>query len=269
MVPIDAETSFFVIVVRGNSGIRRRLEHESQCAGYAAGWRSADSAAAKNCDAGACREHHTSQRPIRRFSRLPAMPRCDLRALVATRMANIITDPKVNPRVVLGDFSKPNPLVIQARRRGVRLRHEMEAALFHSQGQRLLPGERAVGRDEPGMAAVLPPAQHRVVGDSLSGCRRGQHRAADGPLCDGCHSTNYNVQTKQTTEWNVGCERCHGPGGAHVARPSRANIIDPSRLDYVSANDTCIQCHSQGQPLQNPLPARYTIGRSAFTWVSS
>jgi len=28
-----------------------------------------------------------------------------------TRMANIITDPKVDPNVVLGDFSKPNPLV--------------------------------------------------------------------------------------------------------------------------------------------------------------
>ena len=74
-----------------------------------------------------------------------------------------------------------------------------------------------------------------------------------GPLCDGCHSTNFDVKTKQTTEWNVGCERCHGPGSAHVARPSRANIIDPSRLDYVSANDTCIQCHSQGQPLTNPI----------------
>jgi cytochrome c553 len=28
-----------------------------------------------------------------------------------TRMANIITDPKVNPRAVLGDFKTPNPLV--------------------------------------------------------------------------------------------------------------------------------------------------------------
>jgi len=28
-----------------------------------------------------------------------------------TRMANVITDPKTNPSVVLGDFSKPNPIV--------------------------------------------------------------------------------------------------------------------------------------------------------------
>src|SRR5262245_36544508 len=28
-----------------------------------------------------------------------------------TRMANVVTDPKVNPNVVMGDFSKPNPIV--------------------------------------------------------------------------------------------------------------------------------------------------------------
>ena len=78
-----------------------------------------------------------------------------------------------------------------------------------------------------------------------------------GPLCDGCHSTNYDVQTKQVTEWNVGCERCHGPGSDHVTRPSRTNIIDPARLDFVRANDTCIQCHSQGEPLANPFNSQY------------
>jgi len=78
-----------------------------------------------------------------------------------------------------------------------------------------------------------------------------------GPLCDGCHSVNYNVGTKQVTEWNVGCERCHGPGGAHVQAPSRTNIVNPVRLDFVRANDICIQCHSQGRPKANPINGRY------------
>ena len=39
-----------------------------------------------------------------------------------------------------------------------------------------------------------------------------------GPTCDGCHSVDYNIQTKQVAEWNVGCERCHGPGSAHVEK---------------------------------------------------
>ena len=72
-----------------------------------------------------------------------------------------------------------------------------------------------------------------------------------------CHSVNYDIATKTVTEWNVGCERCHGPGSAHVAKPVRETIVNPARLDYVQANDTCIQCHSQGQPLKNPINGKY------------
>jgi predicted CXXCH cytochrome family protein len=78
-----------------------------------------------------------------------------------------------------------------------------------------------------------------------------------GPTCDGCHSVNYDIHTKQVSEWNVGCERCHGPGSEHVAHPSRSNILNPSHMNYVAASDTCIQCHSQGQPLTNPIEGKY------------
>jgi predicted CXXCH cytochrome family protein len=78
-----------------------------------------------------------------------------------------------------------------------------------------------------------------------------------GPTCDGCHSVDYNVQTKQVAEWNVGCERCHGPGSTHVDHATRGNILNPERMDYVSASDTCIQCHSQGRPLKNPIEGQY------------
>ena len=78
-----------------------------------------------------------------------------------------------------------------------------------------------------------------------------------GPTCDGCHSVDYNIQTKQVSEWNVGCERCHGPGSAHVEYPTRGNTLNPARMDYVQANDTCIQCHSQGRPLTNPIEGKY------------
>ena len=37
----------------------------------------------------------------------------------------------------------------------------------------------------------------------------------------------------------------------------RANIVNPARLDAVRANDMCIQCHSQGKPLRNPIEGRY------------
>jgi predicted CXXCH cytochrome family protein len=78
-----------------------------------------------------------------------------------------------------------------------------------------------------------------------------------GPTCDGCHSVDYNIHTKRVAEWNVGCEKCHGPGSEHVEYPSRGNTLNPARMDYVQANDTCIQCHSQGQPLTNPIEGKY------------
>ncbi|HLK04941.1 MAG TPA: c-type cytochrome [Candidatus Acidoferrum sp.] len=83
-----------------------------------------------------------------------------------------------------------------------------------------------------------------------------RHRPT-GPLCDGCHSVGYDIKTKQVAEWNVGCERCHGPGSEHSAHPTSANIFNPAHMDYVAANDTCIQCHSQGQPLQKPIEGKY------------
>jgi predicted CXXCH cytochrome family protein len=95
----------------------------------------------------------------------------------------------------------------------------------------------------------------------------GNMQRPTGPTCDGCHSVNYDIHTKQVTEWNVGCERCHGPGSEHVAHPSRTNILNPSQMDDVASNDTCIQCHSQGRPPTNQIegkaydwPVGYRVG---------
>src|SRR6202035_1947782 len=77
------------------------------------------------------------------------------------------------------------------------------------------------------------------------------------PTCDGCHSVNYDTSTKRVTEWKVGCEKCHAPCGEHLKNPVSYTIINPARLDYVQGNDTCIQCHSQGRPLANPIAGKY------------
>ncbi len=78
-----------------------------------------------------------------------------------------------------------------------------------------------------------------------------------GALCDGCHSVNYDINTKTVSEWNVGCEKCHGPGSEHIRQAVSATILNPARMDYVAANDTCIQCHSQGRPVTNPIEGKY------------
>jgi predicted CXXCH cytochrome family protein len=172
-----------------------------------------------------------------------------------TRMANVVVDPKVHPEVIIGDFSKPNPLVT--------FKKDDVAFVYGSKWkQRYLT---KIGDDY-----FVFPAQWDVANKVWRAyyAKNGtdwwtahysteQMQRPTGPLCDGCHSVNYNLATKQITEWNVGCEKCHGPGAAHARHPSRDNIVNPGRLDFVRANDVCIQCHSQGQPKANPINGKY------------
>ena len=172
-----------------------------------------------------------------------------------TRMANVVRDPRVDPAAMLADLSQPNPLVTFTKSDiafvyGSRWKQRyfkkigddyfVLPAQWDIVHQKWLPYFVKNGTDW--WAPLYPPDNFK---------------RPTGPLCDGCHSVNYNIKTKAVTEWNVGCERCHGPGSAHVAHPSRADIMNPARLDFVQANDTCIQCHSQGQPRNNPMQGKY------------
>ena len=172
-----------------------------------------------------------------------------------TRMANVIRDPHQHPDAVIGDFASPDPvrsftLDQVAFVYGSRYKQRY----FARQGDDFypLPAQWDIARKR-----WLP--YHVEAGTDWWVPFYGPNNTdrPTGPTCDGCHSVNYNLQTKQPTEWNVGCEKCHGPGSAHVAHPTRKNIVNPAALDMVRANDVCIQCHSQGQPLSNPINGKY------------
>src|SRR3954469_16327181 len=172
-----------------------------------------------------------------------------------TRMANVVTDPREHPDVVLPDFNKPDPL----------LTFKLADVAFVYGSKWKQRYFTKVGNDYYPLPAQWD-VTHKIWRAYLVRENTdwwvphypgGNAQRPTGPLCDGCHSVNYNVQTKAVTEWNVGCEKCHGPGGAHAAAPARTNIVNPARLDFVRANDVCIQCHSQGQPLANPIKGKY------------
>jgi predicted CXXCH cytochrome family protein len=170
-----------------------------------------------------------------------------------TPMANVVRDPREHPESIIPDLSQPDPLV-----------NFTKADIAFVYGsiwkQRYF---KKVGDD------YFPlPAQWDVTHKSWKKYfvkddwwapfyPPDNFQRPTGPLCDGCHSVNYDIKTKTVSEWNVGCERCHGPGSEHLKNPVNATILNPARLDYVAASDTCIQCHSQGRPLTNPIQGKY------------
>jgi predicted CXXCH cytochrome family protein len=175
-----------------------------------------------------------------------------------TRMANVVRDPREHPDAIIPDLSKPDPLVTFSK--------DDIALVYGSKWkQRYF---KKVGDDYFPLPAqwdvthkVWRPYNVKVGTDWWTKYYPEDNMdRPTGPTCDGCHSVNYDVRTKKVTEWNVGCEKCHGPGGDHVKRPSQANIVNPARLNYVDATNTCVQCHSQGQPLTAPSQGK------AYDW---
>ena len=172
-----------------------------------------------------------------------------------TRMANVVRDPRAHPDAIIPDLSKPDPLLTFTR--------DDIAFVYGSRWKQRYFTRR--GDDYFPLQAQwdITHQRWRPYHVPLNADWWARFYPTDnmqrptGPLCDGCHSVNYDITTKTVTEWNVGCESCHGAGGDHVANPVRATIVNPARLDYVAANDTCIRCHSQGQPLTNPIDGKY------------
>lgn len=172
-----------------------------------------------------------------------------------TRMANVVRDPREHPDAIIPDFSKPDPLVT--------FKKDDIAFVYGSKWKQRyftkvgndfypLPAQWDVTNKIWRPYFVQPNTDWWVPRYPADNMKR-----PTGPLCDGCHSVNYNVRTKTVTEWNVGCEKCHGPGAEHVKQPVRTTIVNPARLNAMKAADTCIQCHSQGQPLTNPIEGEY------------
>ena len=170
-------------------------------------------------------------------------------------MANVVRDPREHPEAVLGDFVHPDPV------RTFTL--DDVAFVYGSRYKQRYFAKR--GNDYYPLPAQWDVAQKRWVPYHVEAGTDwwvpyygpSNSDRPTGPTCDGCHSVNYNVETKEVTEWNVGCEKCHGPGSEHVAHPTRTNIVNPETLDFVRGNDVCIQCHSQGRPLNNPINGKY------------
>jgi predicted CXXCH cytochrome family protein len=171
-----------------------------------------------------------------------------------TPMANVVRDPREHPDAIIPDLATNNVKKFTRDDVGLVYGSLWKQRYFTKVGDDYYPQPSQwdimnrvwrpyfVPNDADWWAPLYPPDNFK---------------RPTSALCDGCHSVNFNFRDHTLTEWNVGCERCHGPGSEHVARPSRANIQNPARMDYVNASDTCIQCHSQGRPPMNPIEGKY------------
>lgn len=175
-----------------------------------------------------------------------------------TPMANVVRDPKVHPDAIIPDLSTNNVSKFTIDQVAFVYGSKWKQRYFTKIGDDYypLPVQWDIGNKQwlkyhvPDTGADWWASSY--PSDNL--------QRPTGPTCDGCHSVNYDIHTKQVAEWNVGCERCHGPGSEHVAHPTRTNILNPGEMDSVASNDTCIQCHSQGRPLTTPIEGK------AYDW---
>ena len=170
-----------------------------------------------------------------------------------TPMANVVRDPKEHPEAITPDLSKPDPLVnFTAADIAFVYGSIWKQRYFKKVGDDYFP------------FPVQWDVMHKkwkpyFVKDDwwVKFYPPDNFQRPTSALCDGCHSVNYDIKTKTVTEWNVGCEKCHGPGSEHVKEAENNTILNPARMGYVPANDVCIQCHSQGQPLTNPIAGKH------------
>jgi mono/diheme cytochrome c family protein len=149
-----------------------------------------------------------------------------------TRMANVVRDPREHPDAIIPDLSKPNP-VFSFTKDDVALVYgsRWKQRYFKKVGDDYFPlpvqwdvfhqtwSRYFVPNTGDWWATLYPPDNFQ---------------RPTGPLCDGCHSVNYDINTKSLTEWNVGCERCHGPGEAHAKKPVRDNVLNPARWGNIT-----------------------------------
>jgi predicted CXXCH cytochrome family protein len=140
---------------------------------------------------------------------------------------------------------------------------------------------------DKGWIVVLPPSwdvQRREWFDNMDIVRPG--RTTGTPIqqwnkdCVGCHVSGEEKNYRQAsrdyrtrwTDFGTSCERCHGPGSAHVeaysraqvARPAERSIVKPTRLDPQRSSMICAQCHS----LRNVVHPGYKAGDEYFDFFT-
>jgi tetratricopeptide (TPR) repeat protein len=149
-----------------------------------------------------------------------------------------------------------------------------------------------VGHDEQGQARTLRLSYHRAAEGSGWDRSKGQavHPARDDEFlgerfrsddeqqeCLVCHTTSARATREQVGpeagDRAIGCERCHGPGGHHLAAVAakfpESAMASPARAAPKEINQSCGECHSQhflAMPAARTAPDWTRFPGSTLPW---
>jgi predicted CXXCH cytochrome family protein len=199
-----------------------------------------------------------------------------------------------NPASVKADFSK-DTITLKGRRYRLRATNgeyfitesfltgtPREHRIEYTLGSRRI--QHFLTTIENGWMVILPPSwdvQRQQWFDNMEIVRPDERDETLVQLwnknCAGCHvsqqENNYQPATKtyatKWTDFGTSCERCHGPGSAHVQAHTQAEpggavseqlIVRPTRLDPKSSSMICAQCHS----LRDVIAPGYIAGADYY-----
>jgi len=120
-------------------------------------------------------------------------------------MANVVRDPRVHSTAILPDLSKADPLLtFTVNDIAWVYGSKWKQRYFTKRGDDYFPlgSQWDVGKQ------IWRPYKVAAGTDWWTAHFPDDNMARPtSQLCDGCHSVNFNIQTKTVTEWNVGCEK--------------------------------------------------------------
>jgi tetratricopeptide (TPR) repeat protein len=84
-------------------------------------------------------------------------------------------------------------------------------------------------------------------------------------FCHNGYSGTMQAGTSGRLAEGIDCQRCHGPGKAHVESSGKAPIVNPARLTRDRQLDDCMQCHLETTSLRLPNAIR-RYDRASFSY---
>jgi hypothetical protein len=156
-----------------------------------------------------------------------------------TLHSHVVRDAKKNPTLILGDFS--NPRIRKFLEEAGISKKDIDYTVGSHWKQRYLIKKKDEYYALPIVWSIITERWDKY---SVSFWDKKPY----SKYCIGCHTTNYNPETRSYVEHRVGCEACHGPGRKHVESPREPElIVHPARLKQERRDMICASCHVKGK----------------------